>query len=108
MELAFDSTLGFPGEGPEKSGSIFDFFRRQDSGSAATSGTGTPMECCAHGPTQEPLPIDPQGLHMCDLLVAYAEEVLYNNHVSGRGVYEQPPDKQGRYLILCPMHSLIA
>jgi hypothetical protein len=94
-ELAFNSTLGFPGEGPT-TGSIFDFFRRQDSGCAASGGNTAPAETPHCNTTEDPLPIDPEGLCLHELLVAYTEEVLCNPAVSGKGIYAIAADSRGR------------
>ena len=88
--LAFDSTLGFPGEGPAGR-SIFDFFKRQhsccDAASCAASDTACNTPSATHHAAEKLLPIDPEGLQEQDLLVAYCEEVLCNPNVWGKGIY---------------------
>lgn len=98
-ELAFDSTLGYPGEGPAKS--IWDFFKKQEASSEqqeATEPTAAPEMGAVDGtsttPTAQPLPVAELQQH--ELLIAYAEEVLANQKVSGSGVRQRKLDKRGR------------
>ena len=89
-ELAFDSTLGFPGEGPTGR-SIFDFFSRQQSCCDAASCTGSDatnsIASEKHHTAEKLLPIEPEGLQTEDLLIAYCEEVLCCPRVWGKGIY---------------------
>ena len=94
-ELAFDSTLGYPGEGPEGR-TIFDFFRSHQTASTEPHGATEPTNAASNSTAEKLLPIDPDGLWQCDLLVAYCEEVLCNPKVYGKGIYESVDTKRGR------------
>ena len=94
--LAFDSSLGFPGEGPFKL--LTDFFSKMQPADKESS--NEPTGCCSEAAepisTQISPPLPPCELELHELEMAYAEEVLCNHSVSGIGVRERKPDKQGR------------
>lgn len=96
--LAFDSSLGFPGEGPLKI--LTDFFARVLTQSADKESSNEPSACCNEAAepilTQIAPPLPPRELELHEVEMAYAEEVLCNHLVSGKGVRERKPDKQGR------------
>ena len=101
-ELAFDSTLGYPGEGPTTSKSIFDFFDRLQSDSAAAEpATEEPDNSSTAAPTVECTQpkLQLHELPLPQLLLLYTEEVLCNVEVSGSGVRERRPDQKGRLVL---------
>ena len=46
------------------------------------------------------IPLEPADMQIQQLLLCYAEEVLCNSKVTGRGVRQSEPDRHGR-CVLC-------
>jgi hypothetical protein len=108
VELAFDSTCGFPGEGPVTSKSILDFFGlRSQAESSTQSAEPVAAEQQSDTTTASAPLLPPEEMEHHELLVAYVEEVLCNPLVSGSAVVERKPDRQGRCVLLLPQSMLL-